>query len=316
MSQKSTLHKEDALQEIVALTQQHQISLAEITVALSQPKTLEDKQSASVLSRLFSYIGGIFVFAGVGIFISMYWHDFGSAARVAVTLGTGFIVFIMALVCLHDKKYERVAMPLFLTASFLQPMGIFVMLQEYSTGGDARYGILLMAAYMLIQQGATFQAKRHTVLAFSAIFFGSVFLVALFDLWDMNGNLIGAVMGVSLMCIAYALNQSRHSAIAAFWYVVGSITLLSVAFDAVKNTPFEVSYLGLSALIIFVSTMVRSRSLLVVGTISMLFYVGYYTAEHFANVVGWPIALMIIGVVLIALSSVAVKLNRKYIQSI
>jgi uncharacterized membrane protein YiaA len=62
--------------------------------------------------------------------------------------------------------------------------------------------------------------------------------------------------------------------------------------------------------------MVRSRSLLVVGTISMLFYVGYYTAEHFANVVGWPIALMIIGVVLIALSSAAVKLNRKYIQSI
>jgi hypothetical protein len=32
--------------------------------------------------------------------------------------------------------------------------------------------------------------------------------------------------------------------------------------------------------------------------------------------VGWPIALMIIGVVLIALSSAAVKLNRKYIQSI
>ena len=65
---------------------------------------------------------------------------------------------------------------------------------------------------------------------------------------------------------------------------------------------------------IFLSTYVRSRTLLLTSTLSMLCYIGYYTAEHFANTVGWPIALVIIGTALIGLSSLAVKLNNKYIK--
>lgn len=118
----------------------------------------------------------------------MYWADFGSAARVIITLGKGFIAFIMAMMCLTDKKYERAATPLFLMAAILQPTGILVMLQEYSSGRDPRIGLIFMAIYMLIQQGATFIAKGHTVLAFSAILFGYIFFANLFDVWDMNEN--------------------------------------------------------------------------------------------------------------------------------
>lgn len=268
-----------------------------------------------MLSKLFGYIGGIFVFAGIGVFISMYWDDFGSAARVIVTLGTGLVAFIMGLMCLADKKYERVATPLFLISSFLQPTGILVMLQEYSSGGDVRHGMLFMAIYMLIQQAATFWAKRRTVLAFSAILFGCIFFANLFDIWDVNEKLIGIVIGTSLLCIAYTLNQSKHLAIASFWYFVGAVTLLWSIFEAVEKSPLEPVYLGASALIIFLSTYVRSRTLLLVGTLSMLLYIGYYTAKHFANTVGWPIALVMIGVALIAVSSLAVRLNNQYIKS-
>ncbi len=307
--------KEDALQDIISLAKHNNITLDEIKHALEIVPILAYKPSSSVLSKLFGYIGGIFVFAGIGVFISMYWDDFGSAARVIVTLGVGFAAFIMGLACLADKRYEKAATPLFLIASLLQPTGILVMLQEYSSGGDARHGLLLMAAYMLIQQCATFWAKRRTVLAFSAILFGCIFFANLFDIWDMDEELIGTVIGISLICIAYALNQSRHLAIAPFWYFVGAIILLWSVFEAVENTPFELVYLGLSALLIFLSTYVRSRTLLLVGTLSMLVYIGYYTAKHFANTVGWPIALVMIGIALIALSSLAVRLNNKYIKS-
>ncbi len=307
--------KEDALQDIVSLAKHNQITLEEIAQAFNAPQIQTIKASSSVLSKLFGYIGGIFVFAGIGVFISMYWDDFGSAARVIVTLGTGLVAFIMGLVCLADKKYERAATPLFLISSFLQPMGILVMLQEYSSGGDVRHGMLFMAVYMLIQQGATFWAKGRTVLAFSAILFGCIFFANLFDIWDMSEKLIGIVIGTSLLCIAYALNQSRHLAIAPFWYFVGSVMLLWSIFESVESSPLEPVYLGASALIIFLSTYVRSRTLLLVGTLSMLLYIGYYTAKHFANTVGWPIALVMIGIALIAVSSLAVRLNNKYIKS-
>ncbi len=306
--------KEDALHDIVSLAKHNNITLDEIKQAIEAAPALASKPSASVLSKLFGYIGGIFVFAGIGVFISMYWDDFGSAARVIVTLGTGFVAFIMALVCLYDKKCERAATPLFLIAALLQPTGIFVMLQEYSSGGDARHGILFMAAFMLIQQTATFWAKRRTVLAFSAILFGCIFFATLFDLWDLNEKLIGMVIGSSILCVAYALNQSRHLAIAPFWYFVGSIILMWSVFEAVENTPFELIYLGLATLLIFLSTVVRSRSLLAVGTLAMLIYIGYFTAKHFANTMGWPMALVIIGIALIGMSALAVRLNNKYIK--
>lgn len=307
--------KEDALQDIVAIAKHHQITLDEIAQALQVAKDTADKPPASVLSKLFGYIGGIFVFAGIAVFIAMYWDDFGSAARVIVTLGSGLIAFLMGLICLTDKKYERAATPLFLMSSLLQPTGILVMLHEYASGGDARHGLLFMAAYMLVQQGCTFWAKGRTVLAFSAILFGCIFFANLFDILDINEKLIGVVIGTSLLFIAYALNQSKHSAIAAFWYFIGAVVLLWSVFESVKHSALEPVYLGVCALIIFISTYVRSRTLLLVGTLAMLFYIGYYTAKHFANTVGWPIALVLIGIALIALSSLAVKLNNKYIKA-
>lgn len=307
--------KQDALQDIVAIVRNHEISLDEIAEAMRQPEPLAATRSSGILSKLFGYIGGIFVFAGVGVFISMYWSDFDSAARVIVTLGIGFTAFLMGVFCLGDQRYERAATPLILISLVLQPMGIFVMLDEYASGGDPRHGLLFMAAFMLIQQGMTFIARRLTVMAFATLVFASIFLITLFDLWQMDGKLVGIVMGISLICVAYALGRSRHQAIAPFWYLVGSLSLLISVFDAVKRGPFELFYLGLSAFVIFLSTTVRSGVLMLVGTLSMLGYIGYFTAEHFANTLGWPVALVIIGIALIGISAMAVKLNNKYIKS-
>lgn len=307
--------KEEALQDIVALVKHNSISLDEIRHALETPPALASKPSSSVLSKLLGYIGGIFVFAGIGVFISMYWDDFGSAARVIVTLGVGLMAFIMGLVCLSDKRYDKAATPLFIISSILQPMGILVMLQEYSSGGDARHGLIFMSAYMLIQQGALFWAKRLSVLAFSAILFGCILIANLLDVWNWDGEMTGMIIGVSLICIAYALQKSKNLAIAPFWYFFGGIILMWSVFEMVKNTPLELLYLGLSVLIIFISTHVRSRALLGVGTLAMLLYIGYYTAKHFANTLGWPIALVIIGIALISISSLAVRLNNKYIKT-
>lgn len=306
--------KDDVLQDIVALMQHNKITLAEVSRALDDASMQMSAAPASVLSKLFGYIGGIFVFAGIGVFISMYWDDFSSASRVIVTLGTGLIAFVMGLFCLSEQKYERVATPLFLIASVLQPTGIMVMLDEYSSGGDVRHGLLFMAAYMLVQQGATFWAKQRTVLAFSAIIFGCIFFANLFDLWDLDEKLIGTVIGSSLLCLAFAIQRSKHMAIAPFWYFVGAVLLLWSIFEWVEGSLFEPIYLGMTAFMIFLSTFVRSRTLLLVGTLTMLIYIGYYTAEHFANAVGWPIALVIIGIALIGLSALAIRLNNQYIK--
>jgi hypothetical protein len=306
--------KEDALQEIAALARHNGITLAEIARVLTNAQEQAQTASRGILSKLFGYIGAIFVFSGICAFISMFWDDMGSAPRVIITLGTGFIAFLMGLSALTNEKYARAATPLFLIAAFLQPGGIFVMLDEYSSGGDPRLGVMFMAAFMVVQQGAAFIARQRTVLAFSTIAFSCAFFGALFDLMDISGNTVGVIMGASLLCVSWALSQSRHTAISPFWYFVGSVSLLFSFFDIVENTPFEMGFLGLSAFLVFVSTWARSRTLLLISTLAMIGYIGYFTAEHFANTLSWPVVLIVMGLVLIGFGSAAVKLNNKYIK--
>ena len=77
----------------------------------------------------------------------------------------------------------------------------------------------------------------------------------------------------------------------------------------------EILFLGAACGLVFLSTWVKSRSLLFVGTLATLCYVVYYTGENFADVVGWPIALILFGLLLIGLSAVAFRINREYIAA-
>lgn len=309
-------NRDDALQDILRLSRNHGITLAEITAALKAENTPEQslQSSGSILTKLLGYIGGIFIFSGLCVFIGMFWNDFGSAARVIITLGSGLTAFFMAVAAAGDAKYARAATPLFLIAAALEPFGIFVMLDEYSNGGDPKNGVLFMAFFMLVQQGCVLLAKQRTTLAFTTLFFGCVFFGQLMEIMDMPDNLIGLTLGSAILFLCRALDKSPHSAITPFWYFCGSMALMISFYDIVENKPAEILFLGLSALLVYVSTQVRSRTLLTVGTLGMIGYIGYFSGKHFSNVVGWPIALIIIGLVFIGMSALAMRLNRKYIR--
>lgn len=306
--------KQDALEEILTLARLNGLSAEDITRAMADKQGAAVRESGSVISRLFGYIGGVLVFAGLCIFIGMKWDDLESFARVMVTLGSGLAAFLFALAAIGHEKYDRAATPLLLIAALLQPVGIMVMLDEYSRGGDPLHGVLFMAGVMTLQQGLTFASKPRTTLAFSSIVFGGLFFVTLCDILEVPHEAIGLCLGTSLMCLSWALNQSPHRAISAFWYFVGAVILLVSFADIVEGSPAEPLFLGLSAFLIFLSTRARSRTLLLVGTVAMLCYIGYFTGKHFADNLSWPIVLVLIGAAFFGLGQMAMRINAKYIR--
>ena len=91
--------------------------------------------------------------------------------------------------------------------------------------------------------------------------------------------------------------------------------MLTGLFSLIEGSLLEIFFLGAACGLVFLSTWVKSRGLLLVGTVAILGYIGYYTAEHFTDVIGWPIALILFGLLLIGLSAVAFRINRKYIAA-
>ena len=307
--------KQDALIDIADIARRHGLGIDEINAylrAIPQQKT--EKQN-SILSRAFAYIGGLLIFASLGTFAGMVWDDIGFAGHVVLTLGCGFAAFVMAIVCIGDEKFEKASTPLFLIAAPLQTSGILLILSEFSRGSDPAYGVLFTSFVMFLQQAPVFYAKRRTVLALTSVFFGMSFCSVAFDLLNIPDTLNIFVLSAAVMCIGWSLDNSKHKAIAPLHYFFGSIGILGATYDFLRNSPIEILYLGVCCGIIFLSTVARSRVLLINATLATLCYIGYFTARYFTDTLGWPLALFIFGVLFIAFGSFVVKINNRYIKS-
>ena len=75
-------------------------------------------------------------------------------------------------------------------------------------------------------------------------------------------------------------------------------------FDLVQHTSVELLYLAVAA-----STL-QSRALLLTTVIAMLAFIGYYSAEHFANSLGWPATLILMGIAFLGVGTLAIKVKQ------
>ena len=325
-----------ALEDIAALARQHQFSATEIAAAIGAPSPLrEDSRESSgqalrqgssdqaaaqenraqaVLVRVLGFLGGTFVFAGIGVFIALQWSGMNSAARVVVTLGSGLAAFVLAILANKEDRFNKAATPLLLIAALLEPIGMFVAFQEFGSGGDWRGAGLITFGVMTLQFGATFRLLRRSTPLFAALLFGTLFWWTALDLLDMDSKLIALVLGGTMVLAAVGIDRTGHRDITPVWYLFGASAFLYGFFDAVERTPFEIAFLAAAAAFVYLSVVLHTRTLLFVATIAILAYTAWFTGEHFAESVGWPLALIVFGMFMIALSALAFRIDRNYVR--
>lgn len=361
--------KPGALKNIAQLMKTYDITLAEVESALTASASTGTasvgRSKSEVAKTLFIYLGAIFILAGIGTYIGMFWNSMGSAMRIFVTLGVGYILLVVLISALHENKFPRLILPLTIACMVMMTSGWFVFIHEvFPHGGNWRAATLFVFGMMTLHQGALFGKYRHTVLAFTALFFvygflhvgldmlgipvtyiaivlgTSVFLVgvalektshrilaepALFigicwlnvGLFDQvalstSANWASLVTGVCLMLTAYGLQEEgRYHRLVGLNYFVGSILFYSGLFDLVQDTPVELLYLAVTAAMLYSCVVLQSRALLLTTVIAMLAFIGYFSAEHFANSLGWPVTLVLMGVAFLGVGTIAIKVKRR-----
>jgi hypothetical protein len=304
-----------ALHDIATLARSHGISGAEIAALLgASPAVAQEGRGRAVLVRVLGYLGGTFVFAGIGVFIALQWDEMSSTPRVVVTLGTGLAALVLAVLATREQRFDKAATPMFLVAGALEPTGMLVAFDEFGSGGDWRLASLATSATMALQFGATFGSVRRSAPLFLTVLFGVLFWWTGFDLLDVDEGLTAAVIGGGLILLGVGVDLTAHREITAAWYFVGGVAFLGGLFDLVERTPFEILFLGIAAVVVYLSVLLHSRALLIVATLAILAYTGWFTSRHFADSIGWPIALVAFGLFMIGLSALAFRIDRDYVQ--
>jgi hypothetical protein len=365
----SVTDKAGALESIAQLMRSYDITPAEVEAAFHAPAASRPEPArrsrGDIAKTLFIYLGAIFILAGISTYIGTFWESMGSVMRVLMTLGVGYILLIVLVSALHEKKYPRLILPLALASVFMMTGGWFVLIHEVFPHGDNwRAAALSVFGVMALHQGALFSKYRRTVLAFTALFFvyafmqvgldllgvpmayiaivlgASLFLVAtaledtshrllaepalligtcwlnsgLFDRIAMatSANWASLIIGVCVMSAAYGLHKAgRYPRLTGLGYFIGAVMAYSGLFDLVHNTPVELLYLAVTASMLYACVVLQSRALLFTTVIAMLGFIGFYTAKHFANSLGWPVTLVLMGVAFLGVGTIAIKVKRR-----
>ncbi|MBE0577123.1 MAG: hypothetical protein IH613_14660 [Desulfuromonadales bacterium] len=360
--------KPGALVNIAQLMHRHDITPAEVEAAFHNPAATRAeparRSSSDVAKTLFSYLGAIFILAGISTYIGMFWDRMGSVMRIGVTLGVGYTLLIVLISALHEKKYPKLILPLTLATVFMLTSGWFVFIHEVFPHSDNwRLAVLSVFGVMALHQAVLLWKYQLTVLAFTSLFFVYGFMQVGLDLLDVPFGFIAIVLGASLFLVATALEKTayrrlaapailisvcwlnaglfdriaiasavnwadlltgmcvmstafglhkaaRHPGLAGLGYLVGSIMVYTGLFDLVYKTPFELLHFAVTASMLYACVVLQSRALLLTTVIAMLSFIGYYTAQHFVDSLGWPVTLVLMGVAFIGVSTLAIKVKR------
>jgi hypothetical protein len=307
-----------AIEQIVMLARRHGLSASDIAAALGDAveHAPADARWRGILVRVLGYLGGTFIFAGVGVFVALQWEFLNSAARVVVTLGSGLVALVLALMAAREARYEKATTPLLLIAAALEPTGMLVAFNEFGSGGDWRWASLVTTGTMAAQFAALFGRLTRSTPLLLTVIFATLFCWTAFDLLDMDDEVVALCLGVGLLLTAIGLDRRGHGDITPGMYLVGGVGFFYGLFDSVEGSVLEIAFLAVASACVYLAAFVRSRTLLFVSTIAILSYTGYYTGEHFADSVGWPLALIAFGIFMIGVSAVAFRIDRDYVRRV
>jgi hypothetical protein len=230
-----------ALHSITRLMRDFDITPAEVEAALAAPVASDrprpQRSARSVARTLFIYLGVVFIVSGIGAYIGTFWDSMGSAMRVLVTLGVGYILLIVLLAALHESKYPKLIPPLVLASALAMTGGWFVLIHEvFPHGQNWRSAALAVFGVMAVQQAALFAKYRLTALAFTALFFVYGFMQVGFDLLGVPLGTIAIVLGASLFLVASALERTPHRILAEPALAIAICWLNGGLFDRIAES--------------------------------------------------------------------------------
>lgn len=281
----------------------------------------------------------ISIISGVGFFIQYFTTFFDNydilpgVMKILLTLGIAVVFLILLIVEKKRKSITRINASESISKITLLSIlylvfvvsGVYV-LSDIILGTDMSLGeVVLMnfIVFLLLFLPNLTILKVKELSIFSFLAFNSTFVTAITYLMDKTeSDNIGAVGGMILAAIWLVSTRlvrmgrmiredilpETRGKIADLSSFIGSAMLAISAFYA-SNWEFFV--LVSTIALIFISQIFYSRMPLVIASISGFAYISMVTSKYFADTLGWPLALIIIGISIMVSGYFLLKLKER-----
>lgn len=328
------MNKQELFSELSSKLASGEVSRAEVVALFSSgdfkpvagqvvPSESDDKKAHIPTNKILYVIGAAIAIIGAGLFVGQVWDNIGSFGHIIVTLGLGLVLALFGAVLLKQKPGDAIGAVFSAMGGLLIPGGTLVTLHEmnvsFSTAWPfvATFGVIF-ALYLLFTLGL-----KHYVLTLFATANGTAFVYFLVDAmfhdnypgWDVYAYLTMA-MGITYLLLGFSWKDSWNKPLVRSLNFLGAFGFLAAAYSRVfQSNVWQLLFFLIVIFGMFISVPLKSKSILVWSTIFLIAHVSYITSKYFADSIGWPISLVILGFLFIGLGYASISINRKYIKS-
>jgi hypothetical protein len=279
------------------------------------------RENTKDLTTTFYGIGATIAVIGVGILLAEHWNEIGFAGRVLSTLGISLATYICALL-LRAPHQSKIANVLFMISAGLAPTGVVVMLHE--AGTKFTWDVQIMVAIILaLIYGVALLISKRSILFIITIAFGTWAYYAL--LFNIISTLHSSeilkwatmILGVAYLFLASAYrhfskneDEGEKTQIAEVMNTLAGLAILGAGISI--GGFFDVIYIAFIFAAFYGSVYLKSRSMLLLGSLFLMGHITKLTYKYFVHSIGWPIALIAIGFLIIGVGYFTFYLNKKY----
>ena len=297
------------------------------TPTVNSSKFFVKEESSKNLILTFYFIGAVIAIVGVGILIAQNWIEIGFAGRILVTLGISLVAYCAGLI-LKSPEQRTISQVMFLIAALLAPLGSYVLLQEASIDFGQTTQITVACILSIIFGTALFISKKNILLLITIGFltwayYAIVMKIFGFNYYNFNSiKWAGMLLGVSYLFIGYGLKSvwapvdasdlNGKNIIQHLLYGFGTFAILTAGIFI--GGIFDLIFIALIFAAFYGSVYLKSRAMLILGALFLMAHIIKLTSKYFVGSVGWPVALIVIGFLVIAVGYMTFYLNKRFIS--
>lgn len=298
-----------------------------------------NSEKESNIPKVLYSIGGVIAVTGILVLLGNNWDTIGFIGRWLATVGLGLATFVSAFMVYKKPEYNVLSQVLFSISSIASLIGGFVWLGEssiaYWDGPDS--ALLISLVLLAIFGTALYAAKKGVLHIVSTVFFTIAYYAFVskllkgsgFDLFALKDIVVYASMILAIGYFMYGSWISRGASItqntpveaglsdaakkifsSIYTFAAFSLFLISALFlGGIWNLFY--AFIAIGAVVL--SVKLKTRIGLVVTSIAIGIYCIKISVEYFADSISFSLALLISGLLIIALGYLTYYLNKKYI---
>lgn len=316
------MNKKETLAFIQEKLNENTITKQDVEQLITVSHTQKDSDTSHTLTNVLYVIGGLIAVIGVLILVVQNWEAIGFVGRLLITLGIAISTYVSGF--LIKGRLERVLSEVFFVISaILAPIGIWVYIDEFNFIFNSKIQALYALALSILFITAYQQTKRILTILIAVGFLTWTYFALLSYVLVFDSNMFKwatCAIGIAYMSFAYYIQTqlsyptksetTEKEVVQTIIYGAGTIATLTSLITV--GGFFDVIFVLILFGFLYLSVFLKNKIILIIGALFLIIHIIKFTSKYFIDSLGWPVALIFIGFLVIGIGYTTVYISKKY----